>query len=305
MSRSDESAPGLRPGPHTGSRANAKGWCALHTTLTVFFRRFLIVPVVTACFLSIPVAATAAVIQLTCGDPKADGNFRFTLDAPDGESIDVNALNILETDDAVDKATKLATLVNGIPGGKWRALRDGAKLTFQHLENGEWKDVGKGSQIEDTTAEEEKWEAISGAGGLFDFRLLPGITSGAGAGGGPDVVTCATTGGSAAVNVVAGMQASLVVDQLFADLQADGVTIQRLEPTAFRITDLAPAAFIQYQCTDTGIHVQGGRVAVLGVPVPGVSGPLLMALMTLLAASGSRAVWLRKPRRSMAAGLSS
>jgi len=230
--------------------------------------------------LSLPAPARAAALQLTCGQPKKDGGFTLILIA-NGDTASFAVGPILGTDSAVDKATKITNNLNNLGLGLWRAVRNGASITFQHMEGGVWKDVKTIQIFEDSTGEVTTWNALAAVGGTWKFRLTPGAATGTGAGG-PDVVSCVTNGGSASVNVTAGMQASSIMDALYADLLADGVPIQRTGATEVTISKTSPSAFVQYQCTDTGLYVQASSAeaqeAASSVPMTSGIGLVAIAL---------------------------
>lgn len=234
----------------------------------------------------------AAKQQLTCGDPTADGTYGFRLNAPDGSSITVTrAIAAADTD--VDKATKIANLINMLPGGDWKANRDGAKLTFQHKENGEFKDVSSVQDIEDDSGEPDRWDALAAAGGIFDFGISDGLAAGVDALGGQSILVCSTNVGGHAIFITTGRSAHSLIDELFADLNNDGVSLQRTSPLTFRISAPVPNAFIKFQLTDSALRVDGaGAIASTGVPSLTTYGLIILAL--LLAGT---AVWMFRRRR--------
>ncbi len=243
-------------------------------------------------FIGLTSVVQAARQQLTCGDPARDGTYSFKLIAPDGSSIQPTQA-IAAADNDVDKATKIANLINMLPGGDWRANRDGAKLTFQHREDGVFKDVSTVQDIEDDTGEPDRWDALAAAGGIFDFGIGDGLAAGVDALGGQSILVCSTNTGGHAIFITAGRSARSLIDELFADLNNDGVSLQRTSLLAFRVNAPVPNAFIKFQLTDTALRVDGASaIASTGVPLLTTYG--LIALALLLAGT---AVWMFRRRR--------
>jgi len=225
-------------------------------------------------------SAQAERVRLTTGKPKKKGVFAFRLVPPAGvEQAKRFEASIQRTYTAEQKAIKIKTVVDGYP--KWRANREGRNLTFQHEENGEWRDVATLDNVEDKTKEDwDKIQIEESVAGLFDFGIDDRFGAfGEDEEGYPSLVAVSTLIGDATVVIDPLARAPQIIDALFADLTGDGVDIWRTSPTSFRLFDDNPGAFISFKMTDVNLDVRGAG----GTAIPEPASLALLVLGGLVA----------------------
>jgi hypothetical protein len=123
--------------------------------------------------------------------------------------------------------------------------------------------------------------------GIFDFGLYSTVSaSGLDASGQPSLVQVSTSIGHASVPLTAGNTGQQVIDALVTDLRGDGVQILRSSTTSFRIIDPSPGSFIDFQSTDTQLHVQGAG-ATTREGLPALDEKLMVVAVLLLMGMGT------------------
>ncbi len=175
----------------------------------------------------------------------------------------------LEPMSAQQKSAALAQAVANDPSGVWRAVADGASITFQHLTDGEWQDVDAVREVSDGTGSGTQ---LSAAGTLSRFTIeLPAdvAASGLDALGKPAVFTVTMTD---TLTFTHALQAGETAEQVFDQLQAflleeagAGVEVTRPGPASLVLgLSYAQAAF-NWQVNDTALRPKASGETDAGV----------------------------------------
>lgn len=175
----------------------------------------------------------------------------------------------LEPMSAQEKSSALAQAVADDPSGAWRAVLDGASLTFQHLVDGEWRDVDAVRDVSDGTGSGTQ---LSTEGTVPQFTLeLPADVpaSGLDALGKPALFTVTVTD---TLTFTHALQAGETAEQVFDQLQAflleeagAGVEVARPGPASLVLGLAYAEASFNWQLTDTALRPKASGESDAGV----------------------------------------
>ena len=206
-------------------------------------------------------------LELKVGQAEAPGTVQLLLvhgDAMLAVSVELAPMT------ATEKAAALVDAVAAQAGdGGWRAQADATQLTFQHLVDGEWREVDAVKDFSDTTGGGTQL-ASSGALASFSLSLLEdGVASGLDVEGKPAFVTVAVTDTLSWTHPVqAGETPQQVIDQFVVFLQEQagtGVEVTRSSPTSVTLTLDYEVSSLNWQVTDTGLQPKAGSERDAGV----------------------------------------